>query len=150
MHQYWWASKSSSYFHSFCAALALSAHPIPLLPGTSGCLGFAANEIIRRTTTSPLLRITSVFKSHLLMSITWRKVLGTDPLAVGGTRLFRICEPGDIFWEKWPCGSIQRRWSTSCPCGAGCSTLWAWCMSLITDVSHAAGIHPIGALLKAS
>lgn len=89
MHQYWWALKSSSYFHSFCAALALSAHPIPLLPGTSGCLGFAANEVIKRTTSSPSLWITSGYKSHLVMSITWRKVLGTDPLASGWHQTFQ-------------------------------------------------------------
>jgi len=55
MHQYQLILNSSPYFHSLCAASAQSAHLVPLLPGSGGCLAFAVNEVIKRTTTITLI-----------------------------------------------------------------------------------------------
>ena len=147
MHQYQLVLKSSSYFHSFCAASAQSAYPVPLLPGTSGCLAFAVHEVIKRTTT-----ITLVMNRICLQTSLERKYWLYQSVSKWGVwcyQTFQNLWAGGIFLENWPHCSVQRCWRTSCSCGAGFGRLWKGYVSLIMDVSHAAGIHPIGALLMA-
>lgn len=147
MHQYRLVLKSSSYFHGFCAASAQSAHPVPLLPGTSGCLASAVNEVIKRTTTITLVT------NHICL---WRSLEGKYRLyqsvskrGVWCSQTFQNLWAGVIFLENWLHGGAQRCGCTSCSCGAGFGRLWKGSVSRIMDISLTAGIYPVDALLMA-
>lgn len=132
MHQYQLVLKSRSYYHSFHAASAQSVHPVPLLPGTSGCLAFDVNEVIKRTTTITL--VTNHMCLRTSLEGKYRLYQSVSKWGVWSYETFQNLWAGDIFLENWPHCSVQRCWCTMCGCGAGFGRLWKGYVSLIMDV----------------
>lgn len=127
-----WVFKSSSYFHSFCAAPARLAQPAPLFPGTRGCPALAGSEVNRRTPAIILV----MNHTFLRTSLAGKYRLCRPVSKAGATNTSKPKSWWYFFWKALN-HSTQRCWCTSCSCGAA---LWELHGSLTMDLSPAAGI----------